>query len=91
VYERIKADPEFARRFDEAEAECVKRLEDTAREMAFKEKHPTMVIFMLKCRAPERYRDRQTIEHTGVDNRPIEVVYVNDWRGKRDDEQRDVS
>tara|TARA_Y100000310_G_scaffold274306_1_gene290237 strand:+ start:115 stop:540 length:426 start_codon:yes stop_codon:yes gene_type:complete len=84
VYARLKKDAKFKEMFDEAEAECISRLEDVARDMALKENHPTMVIFLLKCRAGDKYKDRATVEHTGANDGPIEVVYVNDWRRGRD-------
>lgn len=33
----------------------------------------TLLIFLLKGRRPERYRDRAAVEHTGKDGGPIEV------------------
>ena len=36
----------------------------------------TLLIFLLKGAKPEKYRERQQVEHTGR----MEVEYVNDWR-----------
>ena len=36
----------------------------------------TLLIFLLKGARPEKYRERQQVEHTGR----LEVEYVNDWR-----------
>ena len=36
----------------------------------------TLLIFLLKGARPEKYRERQQVEHAGR----LEVEYVNDWR-----------
>lgn len=36
----------------------------------------TLLIFLLKGARPEKYRERQDVQHSGR----IEIEYVNDWR-----------
>jgi len=48
-------------------------LEDVARKRAV-ESSDTLLIFLLKARKPEMYRDTQRLEHTGIDGTPLTVV-----------------
>lgn len=41
----------------------------------------TLLIFMLKSRRPERYRDNHRVEHTGKDGGPIQVTDLS-WLGQ---------
>lgn len=43
----------------------------------------TSMIFWLKNRRPEQWRDRQLVEHTGKDGGPIETVDLSDTEAAR--------
>ncbi|PZN00715.1 MAG: transposase [Bacillota bacterium] len=42
----------------------------------------TALIFWLKNRKPDVWRDKQQHEHTGEDGGPIKVEYVAEWGGE---------
>jgi CRP-like cAMP-binding protein len=56
-----EADPEFAKKFIEADSRLTERLERTAYNIATNARHKaqaTLLIFLLKSRDPEKYKDR---------------------------------
>lgn len=73
-YEWRKDDPAFAAAADAAIEEGTDRLEDVARRRAEKESD-TLLIFLLKARRPERYRETMRHEMTGAGGGPIRVVF----------------
>jgi len=65
-------DPEFAQKFIEADSKLTERLERTAYNIATDNRHKaqaTLLIFLLKSRDPEKYKDRiqQDIDPKVVD------------------------
>jgi hypothetical protein len=72
-YEWIESDPQFAAEVAAAKEAGTEFLEDVARKRAV-ESSDTLLIFLLKARKPEMYRDTQRLEHTGVDGTPLTVV-----------------
>lgn len=73
-YEWRTADPAFAAAADEAIEQGTDFLEDKARDRAVKESD-TLLIFLLKARRPEKYREKQTFTHEG--DLTIRVVYAD--------------
>lgn len=73
------ADPDFAAAADEAIEQGTDFLEDKARDRAIKESD-TLLIFLLKARRPEKYRERSETKHVGADGGDLIIRYVNDWR-----------
>lgn len=82
IYDWLDNDPEFARKFEEAESEAVEHLEEEAYRRAvtgtlkpvfhqgiqcgaIREYSDTLLIFTLKARRPEKYRDNVKTEHVG--------------------------
>lgn len=63
-YDWREQDDAFARAADEALDEGTDFLEDKARERAVKESD-TLLIFLLKARRPDKYREKQTLAHEG--------------------------
>jgi hypothetical protein len=64
------ADPEFAAQADDAIESGTDELEEIARQRAITGSD-TLLIFLLKARRPEKYRERQTIQ--GGD-KPVEIT-----------------
>lgn len=64
VQRRRKSDPEFAARFDEAYELSTQALEREAFRRAA-DKSDLLLIFLLKARRPNVYRDNVTHEHKG--------------------------
>lgn len=65
-----KRDPEFDRKFIEADGHVTEFLEKTAMARAIKESD-TLLIFLLKARNPEKYKDR--IQHE-IDPQVVETL-----------------
>jgi Bacteriophage Sf6, terminase small subunit-like len=65
VYNWWEADPEFAAAWDDAIEAGTDALEDEALRRA-KDKSDTLLIFLLKARRPEKYKDRVSTEHRGT-------------------------
>lgn len=89
VYALRKRDAEFAAAWKEAAAIGAEGLEDEARRRAYegtleprtvagqavdvRRFSDTLLIFLLKGAMPEKYADRQKVEHTGADGGPLLV------------------
>lgn len=80
-YERHKDDPAFAKAADDAIEEGTDLLEDIARKRAVapKDASDTLLIFLLKGRRPEKYRDNSTMRHEGPDGGPLVVSLVRHY------------
>lgn len=74
-YEWRAADPAFAARVNGAIEDGTDRLEDVARERAVRQSD-TLLIFLLKARRPEKYRETIRNEHTGSDGSPLTINVV---------------
>lgn len=69
-------DPKFAADFDEALETSTERLEAVAFSRASREKEPSdvLLIFLLKARKPEVYREtRFALQHSGPNEGPIQT------------------
>lgn len=71
VWRWRKDDPVFAEAFAEAEELATQSLEEEALRRA-RSSSDTLLIFMLKAKRPEVYKDRVYNEHTGKDGGPIQ-------------------
>ncbi len=71
VYRWRQEDEDFARAWDDAVEDGTDLLEDEALRRAL-EGSDTMLIFLLKARRPEKYRDTHRVQHDGAVR--IEVV-----------------
>lgn len=75
-YEWRAADPEFAANADEAIEAGTDLLEDEAKRRATgPDGSDTLLIFLLKARRPDKYKDRVANEHTGKDGAPLTIVF----------------
>lgn len=74
-----KADSAFDAAVEDAIDYGTDVLEDVARDRAVRQSD-TLLIFLLKARRPEKYRETVRTEHTGGDGGEIVIRYVNDWR-----------
>lgn len=74
AYQWREDDENFAAEWADALEEGTDALEDEARRRAM-ESSDTLMIFLLKGRRPEVYKDRVANEHTGKDGAPIEHVH----------------
>lgn len=72
AYDWRHDDSEFAAEWDAAVDEGTDRLEDEARRRAM-DTSDTLLIFLLKGRRPEKFKDRMQQEHTGTNGGPIEI------------------
>lgn len=73
AYEWRKGDEAFAKAWDEAIEEGTDGLEDSAHTRA-KKSSDTLMIFLLKARRPDKFKERVLNEHTGKDGGAIEVT-----------------
>ena len=82
VYRWLEHDAEFAVGFHQAEEASTERLEREAYHRATRRRQPSdaLLIFLLKARRPERYRDRYEVRHAGSAEEPVkvEVEYAQD-------------
>jgi len=78
AYHVRKKNVAFRKAWDEALEKSVEKLEQEAHRRALN-KSDTLLIFLLKSRKPEVYRERQETIVSGGD-KPVKVEYVNDWR-----------
>ena len=74
-YDWRKADPEFAAEADEAIENGTDFLEDVARQRAT-DSSDTLLIFLLKARRPEKYRERAETRHVGDEEQPVSITLV---------------
>ena len=74
-YEWRADDPGFAAEADEAIENGTDFLEDVARQRAA-ESSDTLLIFLLKARRPEKYRERQETRHVGDEEQPVSITLV---------------
>jgi hypothetical protein len=76
-------DEQFAQAFRQAELEATEYLEHIAFGRATRSESASdlLLIFLLKARAPEKYRERVQQEVSGA----VTVRYTNDWRPMQDD------
>jgi transposase len=65
AYEWRDADPEFKQRWLEAVEAGTDTLEDEARDRAM-DTSDTLLIFTLKARRPEKYRENVNLNHSGT-------------------------
>jgi len=73
AYERRQINPAFAKLWKEAEDEAADNLEMIAVQRASKQEAPSdlLLIFLLKARRPEKFRERFTAELTEKDGAPL--------------------
>ena len=76
-YDWKATDPEFAKAFEDAEADLADMLEECAIKRATAEVNPSdvMLIFMLKGLRPEKYRERSDARISGKDGGPVEWLW----------------
>jgi transposase-like protein len=72
-YRWLDADEEFKKAVADAIEEGTDRLEDEAKRRAMKQSD-TLIIFLLKARRPDKYKDRVENQHTGRDGGPIVIT-----------------
>ena len=72
-YRWRREDAEFAATADDAIEEGTDMLEDVAKRRA-KAVSDTLLIFLLKARRPDKYRERSTLEHTGANGGPLTIT-----------------
>ena len=77
VYKTMREDEDFRREVNEAGDEATEFLEMTAVSRATSGPKPSdiLLIFLLKARKPETYRERHDIQHTGAGGGPIGVTF----------------
>lgn len=73
VYDWRKRDAAFAAAWDDAIETGTDNLEDEARRRAMSTSD-TLMIFMLKARRPDKYKDRRASEISGPGGGPIETT-----------------
>lgn len=61
-YDWKRDDPEYAAQFEAAQALLPEMMVDASREMAIRDRNPTMVIFNLKAMYPEIYSEAGQID-----------------------------
>jgi hypothetical protein len=72
-YAWINDDPDFKAQADAAIEAGTDKLEDVARQRAMKQSD-TLLIFLLKGRRPEKFKDRVENRHTDGDGGPLTLV-----------------
>jgi len=65
-------DEAFAAAADHALEQGTDLLEDKARDRAARTSD-TLMIFLLKARRPDKYREKSTVEHTGPEGAPLTI------------------
>lgn len=66
-------DAEFAAEWDDAVEAGTDNLEDIAVKRA-SDSSDTLLIFLLKARRPDKFKDKIVNEHTGKDGGPVQVI-----------------
>ena len=87
VYEWRGDDKKFAAEWEEAVETGTDVLEDEAIKRA-KDGSDVLLIFMLKARRPEKFKDRQHHEHTGKGDQPINYRNVSEMTDQEIAEER---
>ena len=85
LYELRERDPEFAAMWDEAVEQGSDTLEDEAVKRA-KDHSDVLLIFLLKGRRPEKFKDRVAAEHSGK-----VALSAGDYSAFNDDELQTLS
>lgn len=67
IYDRKATDKEFADAIEKAREAGSDRMEDTLLNIGMRDRNVTALIFLLKGRRPETYRDRQQTDLTNTD------------------------
>jgi transposase len=80
AYEWRGAEPEFAKAWDDAVETGTDGLEDEAVRRA-KAGSDTLLIFMLKARRPERYKERYLAEHRGTVQQKSFEQWLDELKG----------
>lgn len=65
IWEWRRADKEFERRFEQALDHTTEQLEKEMERRAMHPRHDLLMMFALKGRRPEKYRDNVKVEQTG--------------------------
>ena len=80
VYRWLEHDEAFSSAFHQAEEDSTQHLERVAYERATRAQEPsdTLLIFLLKARRPERYRDRFEVRHAGGTESRVRVEYADE-------------
>ena len=73
-FDWLANDVEFAADVQAAIDAGTDRLEDIAQSRA-EDSSDTLMIFLLKARRPDKYKERQSLEHTGKDGVPLTIVF----------------
>lgn len=76
AYDWREADPEFRKAWDDAVETGTDELEDVAIARA-KDSSDTLLIFLLKARRPDKYKDRVAKELSGPGGGPVQVDLTN--------------
>lgn len=79
-YKRRDEDATFREATDDAIETGTDLLEDIARKRAIDPQNgsDTLVIFLLKGRRPEKYRERSSVDHSGSIDLPLAVTMIRD-------------
>jgi hypothetical protein len=77
-YHWYKQEQDFRTLVDDAIDEGTDRLEDTAHDRATREENPsdTLIIFLLKGRRPDKFRDNSTMRLEGSQDAPLTVTMI---------------
>jgi hypothetical protein len=76
AYEWRNTDEQFKKDWDDALEAGTDTLEDVAKKRA-KRQSDTLLIFLLKARRPDKYKDRVSNEHHGPNGGPIQTQDVS--------------
>jgi hypothetical protein len=76
AYERRAEDASFAAQWADVEEQAVESLEAVAIKRAH-DGSDMLLIFLLKARRPDVYRDNHRVEHTSAEGRPISAEIVH--------------
>lgn len=85
VYDWRSSDGQFRSDWDAAVEEGTDELEDVAVKRA-KESSDTLLIFLLKARRPDKYKDRATHELTGKGGGPVQIADLSRLKGMTTEE-----
>lgn len=90
VYEKRRSDPEFKKAWEDAQEQGTDFLEDAATARAI-DGSDTLLIFMLKSRRPEKYRERFDIDtnHRGSVAAEVKLVMDEVWDDDANNDESD--